>query len=150
MDIRKVKNLMELLEQSGMAEIEIKEGEESVRISRFGDAPQMMAPQMMAPPMATPIAPAEAPSAAVEASEPVIDGHPITSPMVGTFYSAPSPSAKAFVSVGQHVNQGDTICIIEAMKIMNQIEADQSGTVIEIIVNDGDAVEFGQTLVVIK
>ena len=150
MDIRKVKKLMELLEQSGMAEIEIKEGEESVRISRFGDAPQMMAPQMMAPPMATPIAPAEAPSAAVEASEPVIDGHPITSPMVGTFYSAPSPSAKAFVSVGQHVNQGDTICIIEAMKIMNQIEADQSGTVIEIIVNDGDAVEFGQTLVVIK
>jgi acetyl-CoA carboxylase biotin carboxyl carrier protein len=149
-DIRKVKKLMELLEQSGMAEIEIKEGEESVRISRFGDAPQMMAPQMMAPPMATPIAPAAAPSAAVEASEPVIDGHPITSPMVGTFYSAPSPSAKAFVSVGQHVNQGDTICIIEAMKIMNQIEADQSGTVIEIIVNDGDAVEFGQTLVVIK
>jgi acetyl-CoA carboxylase biotin carboxyl carrier protein len=151
MDIRKVKKLMELLEQSGMAEIEIKEGEESVRISRFGDAPQMMVPaQMMAAPMATPIAPAATPVAAAEALEPVIDGHPITSPMVGTFYSSPSPSAKAFVSVGQHVNQGDTICIIEAMKIMNQIEADQSGTVVEIIVNDGDAVEFGQTLIVIK
>lgn len=147
MDIRKVKKLMELLEQSGMAEIEIKEGEESVRISRYGDAPQMMAPQMMAAPMA---APAAAPVTAAETSEPVIDGHPITSPMVGTFYSAPSPSAKAFVSVGQHVNQGDTVCIIEAMKIMNQIEADQSGTVVEILVNDGDAVEFGQTLVVIK
>jgi acetyl-CoA carboxylase biotin carboxyl carrier protein len=148
MDIRKVKKLMELLEQSGMAEIEIKEGEESVRISRYGDAPQMMAPaQMMAAPVA---APAAAPSVAGEASEPVIDGHPIASPMVGTFYSAPSPSAKAFVSVGQHVNQGDTVCIIEAMKIMNQIEADQSGTVVEILVNDGDAVEFGQTLVVIK
>jgi len=148
MDIRKVKKLMELLEQSGMAEIEIKEGEESVRISRYGDAPQMMAqPQMMAAPVAVPTAAA---SLAVETSEPVIDGHPIASPMVGTFYSAPSPSAKAFVSVGQHVNQGDTVCIIEAMKIMNQIEADQSGTVVEILVNDGDAVEFGQTLVVIK
>jgi acetyl-CoA carboxylase biotin carboxyl carrier protein len=147
MDIRKVKKLMELLEQSGMAEIEIKEGEESVRISRYGDAPQMMAPQMMAAPLA---APAAAPVAIVETSEPVIDGHPIASPMVGTFYSAPSPSAKAFVSVGQHVNQGDTVCIIEAMKIMNQIEADQSGTVVEILINDGDAVEFGQTLIVIK
>jgi len=147
MDIRKVKKLMELLEQSGMAEIEIKEGEESVRISRFGTAPQMMAPQMMAAPLSTPAA---APVAADETSEPVIDGHPIASPMVGTFYSAPSPSAKAFVSVGQHVNQGDTVCIIEAMKIMNQIEADQSGTVVEILVNDGDAVEFSQTLIVIK
>ncbi|HIF88747.1 MAG TPA: acetyl-CoA carboxylase biotin carboxyl carrier protein [Candidatus Thioglobus sp.] len=147
MDIRKVKKLMELLEQSGMAEIEIKEGEESVRISRYGDAPQMMAPQMMAAPLA---APAAAPVAIAETSEPVIDGHPIASPMVGTFYSAPSPSAKAFVSVGQHVNQGDTVCIIEAMKIMNQIEADQSGTVVEILINDGDAVEFGQTLIVIK
>ena len=147
MDIRKVKKLMELLEQSGMAEIEIKEGEESVRISRYGTAPQMMAPQMMAAPLA---APAAAPVAAGEALEPVIDGHPIASPMVGTFYSAPSPSAKAFVSVGQHVSQGDTVCIIEAMKIMNQIEADQSGTVVEILVSDGDAVEFGQTLIVIK
>jgi acetyl-CoA carboxylase biotin carboxyl carrier protein len=140
MDIRKVKKLMELLEQSGMAEIEIKEGEESVRISRFGGATQMMA---------VPVA-AAAPSAPEGEAEPVVNGHPISSPMVGTFYSAPSPSAKPFVSVGQHVNQGDTVCIIEAMKIMNQIEADQSGTVMEIPVNDGDAVEFGQTLVVIK
>jgi acetyl-CoA carboxylase biotin carboxyl carrier protein len=148
MDIRKVKKLMELLEQSGMAEIEIKEGEESVRISRYGNAPAMMAPaQMMAAPVT---APTGAPSASAETLEPVIDGHPISSPMVGTFYSSPSPSAKAFVTVGQHVNQGDTVCIIEAMKIMNQIEADQSGTVLEILINDGDAVEFGQTLVVIK
>jgi acetyl-CoA carboxylase biotin carboxyl carrier protein len=142
MDIRKVKKLMELLEQSGMAEIEIKEGEESVRISRFSNSPPMMVA-----PIATPAA---APSTHAEASEPVIDGHPITSPMVGTFFAAPSPSAKAFVSVGQHVNQGDTVCIIEAMKIMNQIEADQSGTVVEVLVDDGDAVEFGQTLIIIK
>ncbi|MCS5592593.1 MAG: acetyl-CoA carboxylase biotin carboxyl carrier protein [Gammaproteobacteria bacterium] len=148
MDIRKVKKLMELLEQSGMAEIEIKEGEESVRISRFGDVPAMMA---HAPMMAAPVAaPAAAPSAPAEKLEPVVNGHPINSPMVGTFYSAPSPSAKTFVSIGQHVNQGDTVCIIEAMKIMNQIEADQSGTVVEILINDGDAVEFGQTLVVIQ
>jgi len=142
MDIRKVKKLMELLEQSGMAEIEIKEGEESVRISRFSNSPPMMVA-----PIATPAA---APSTHAEASEPVIDGHPITSPMVGTFFAAPSPSTKAFVSVGQHVNQGDTVCIIEAMKIMNQIEADQSGTVVEVLVDDGDAVEFGQTLIIIK
>jgi len=142
MDIRKVKKLMELLEQSGMAEIEIKEGEESVRISRFSNSPPMMVA-----PIATPAA---APSTHAEASEPVIDGHPITSPMVGTFFAAPSPSAKKFVNVGQHVNQGDTVCIIEAMKIMNQIEADQSGTVVEVLVDDGDAVEFGQTLIIIK
>lgn len=142
MDIRKVKKLMELLEQSGMAEIEIKEGEESVRISRFSNSPPMMVA-----PIATPAA---APSTHAEASEPVIDGHPIISPMVGTFFAAPSPSTKAFVSVGQHVNQGDTVCIIEAMKIMNQIEADQSGTVVEVLVDDGDAVEFGQTLIIIK
>jgi acetyl-CoA carboxylase biotin carboxyl carrier protein len=148
MDIRKVKKLMELLEQSGMAEIEIKEGEESVRISRFGDAPPAMvsAPMMQAP-ITTPVA---APVAQTEETASVVNGHPINSPMVGTFYSAPSPSAKAFVSIGQHVNQGDTVCIIEAMKIMNQIEADQSGTVMEILVNDGEAVEFGQTLVVIQ
>ena len=108
----------------------------------------MMVPaQMMVAPITTP---AVAPSTHAEASEPVIDGHPITSPMVGTFFAAPSPSAKKFVNVGQHVNQGDTVCIIEAMKIMNQIEADQSGTVVEVLVDDGDAVEFGQTLIIIK
>ena len=149
MDIRKVKKLMELLEQSGMAEIEIHEGEESVRISRYGDTPVAAAPMAIAAPVAA------APVAAVEGSaiaDPVktIDGHPITSPMVGTFYGAASPTSDAFVSIGQHVNQGDTVCIVEAMKIMNQIEADQSGTVTEILCQDGDAVEFGQTLVVIK
>jgi acetyl-CoA carboxylase biotin carboxyl carrier protein len=148
MDIRKVKKLMELLEESGMAEIEIVEGEESVRISRYGDAP--VAPVQMAAPVAS--APVIASVAETEnvAEAPIIDGHPITSPMVGTFYGAASPDSEAFVKIGQHVNQGDTICIVEAMKIMNQIEADQSGTVTEILCNDGDAVEFGQTLVTIK
>ncbi|WP_428086736.1 acetyl-CoA carboxylase biotin carboxyl carrier protein [Candidatus Thioglobus sp.] len=148
MDIRKVKKLMELLEQSGMAEIEIHEGEESVRISRYGDMPMaapvaMAAPAMVAPaPLAVSSAPADAPK--------VIDGHPIASPMVGTFYGSASPTSEAFVAIGQHVNQGDTICIVEAMKIMNQIEADQSGTVTQVLCKDGDAVEFGQTLVVIQ
>ncbi len=146
MDIRKVKKLMELLEQSGMAEIEIVEGEESVRISRYGDAPIAAAPVAMAAPVAAAVAVDTTP----ETTTTNIDGHPITSPMVGTFYSAASPTSEAFVKIGQHVNQGDTICIVEAMKIMNQIEADQSGTVTEILCNDGDAVEFGQTLIVIK
>lgn len=147
MDIRKVKKLMELLERSGMAEIEIHEGEESVRISRYGDAP-MAAPVAMVAPIAV-TAPVDANPAAIDAPK-VIDGHPITSPMVGTFYGSASPTSDAFVSIGQHVNQGDTICIVEAMKIMNQIEADQSGTVMKVLCNDGDAIEFGQTLVVIK
>jgi acetyl-CoA carboxylase biotin carboxyl carrier protein len=147
MDIRKVKKLMELLERSGMAEIEIHEGEESVRISRYGDAPMMPAPMAM-PMAAAPVAIAE--SAAPIDPVKVIDGHPITSPMVGTFYGSASPTSNSFVSIGQHVNQGDTVCIVEAMKIMNQIEADQSGTVTEILCRDGDAVEFGQTLVIIK
>jgi acetyl-CoA carboxylase biotin carboxyl carrier protein len=146
MDIRKVKKLMELLEQSGMAEIEIHEGEESVRISRYGDAPMMAAPVAMAA-APTPVAMA---AATTEEAAPSIDGHPITSPMVGTFYGSASPTSEAFVKIGQHVNQGDTICIVEAMKIMNQIEADQSGTVTEILCSDGDAIEFGQTLVVIQ
>ncbi|MDG2353455.1 MAG: acetyl-CoA carboxylase biotin carboxyl carrier protein [Gammaproteobacteria bacterium] len=150
MDIRKVKKLMELLEQSGMAEIEIHEGEESVRISRYGDAPIAAAPVAMAAPVVAPAIAAAPVEAAAEESAPAIDGHPITSPMVGTYYGAASPTSEAFVKVGQHVNQGDTICIVEAMKIMNQIEADQSGTVTEISCNDGDAVEFGQTLVVIQ
>ncbi|MBT3431768.1 acetyl-CoA carboxylase biotin carboxyl carrier protein [uncultured Candidatus Thioglobus sp.] len=148
MDIRKVKKLMELLEQSGMSEIEIVEGEESVRISRYGNAPVAAAPIAMSPPVAVAAAPVAVESAAEEA--PSVDGHPITSPMVGTFYGAASPTSDAFVSVGQHVNQGDTICIVEAMKIMNQIEADQSGTVTKILCKDGDSVEFGQTLIVIQ
>ncbi|MBC8493557.1 MAG: acetyl-CoA carboxylase biotin carboxyl carrier protein [Candidatus Thioglobus sp.] len=150
MDIRKVKKLMELLEQSGMAEIEIVEGEESVRISRYGDAPIAAAPMQIAAPAPVAAAPAPTAAEAPTATAATVDGHPITSPMVGTFYTSASPTSDAFVTIGQHVNQGDTICIVEAMKIMNQIEADQSGTVTEILCKDGDAVEFGQTLIVIQ
>ena len=149
MDIRKVKKLMELLEQSGMSEIEIKEGEESVKISRYGNAP-LMTPTIAQQPaaMVTPSQVESTTTAANKGAE--ASGNLISSPMVGTYYSAPSPSAKPFVTVGQHVNNGDTIGIIEAMKIMNQIEADHSGTVVEILVKDGEAVEFGQALIVIQ
>jgi len=149
MDIRKVKKLMELLEQSGMSEIEIKEGEESVKISRYGNAP-LMTPTIPQQPVAmvTPSQVETTTTAANKGSE--VSGNLISSPMVGTYYSAPSPSAKPFVTVGQHVNKGDTVGIIEAMKIMNQIEADHSGTVVEILVKDGEAVEFGQALIVIQ
>ena len=149
MDIRKVKKLMELLEQSGMSEIEIKEGEESVKISRYGNAPLMTPtiPQQLAA-IVTPSQVESTTTAANKGAE--ASGDLISSPMVGTYYSAPSPSAKPFVTVGQHVNKGDTIGIIEAMKIMNQIEADHSGTVVEILVKDGEAVEFGQALIVIQ
>ncbi len=148
MDIRKVKKLMELLEQSGMDEIEIKEGEESVKISRFGKAPLTTTTFAQQP--AAIVTPSQvAPTTALE-KDSQVSGNVISSPMVGTYYSAPSPSAKPFVSVGQHVNKGDTVGIIEAMKIMNQIEADHSGTVVEILVKDGEAVEFGQALIVIQ
>ena len=149
MDIRKVKKLMELLEQSGMSEIEIKEGEESVKISRYGNAP-LMTPTIPQQPaaMVTPSQVESTTTAANKGTE--ASGNLISSPMVGTYYSAPSPSAKPFVTVGQHVNKGDTVGIIEAMKIMNQIEADHSGTVVEILVKDGEAVEFGQALIVIQ
>ena len=148
MDIRKVKKLMELLEQSGMAEIEIKEGEESVKISRFGNAPLTTTTVAQQP--AAIVTPSQvAPTTALE-KDSQVSGNVISSPMVGTYYSAPSPSAKPFVSAGQHVNKGDTVGIIEAMKIMNQIEADHSGTVVEILVKDGEAVEFGQALIVLQ
>jgi len=149
MDIRKVKKLMELLEQSGMSEIEIKEGEESVKISRYGNAP-LMTPTISQQPaaMVTPSQVESTTTAANKGAE--VSDDLISSPMVGTYYSAPSPSAKPFVTVGQHVNKGDTVGIIEAMKIMNQIEADHSGTVVEILVKDGEAVEFGQALIVIQ
>ena len=149
MDIRKVKKLMELLEQSGMSEIEIKEGEESVKISRYGNAP-LMTPTISQQPaaMVTPSQVESTTTAANKGSE--VSGDLISSPMVGTYYSAPSPSAKPFVTVGQHVNKGDTVGIIEAMKIMNQIETDHSGTVVEILVKDGEAVEFGQALIIIQ
>ena len=147
MDIRKVKKLMELLEESGMAEIEIKEGEESVKISRFGSSPPAQLPvqSFVQQPIASSV-----PAASAAAPETQTNDQSIVSPMVGTFYSAPSPTAKPFVTVGQKINQGDTIGIIEAMKIMNQIEADRSGTVIEILVKDGEAIEFGQSLITIE
>jgi len=153
MDIRKVKKLIELLEESGVAEIEIKEGEESVRISRNSPNPPMMmqAPmsQMAAPaPAAAPAA--AAPAAAEEsAAAGLPEGHVVKSPMVGTFYRAPSPGASAFVEVGQQVNAGDTLCIIEAMKLLNQIEADKSGTIKAILVENGQPVEYDEPLFVI-
>ena len=147
MDIRKVKKLMELLEQSGMAEIEIKEGEESVKISRYGNAP-LAASSFSPQPALTPSQADSTIRAADNNSE--VSGNLISSPMVGTYYSSPSPSAKPFVTIGQHVNKGDTVGIIEAMKIMNQIESDHSGTVVGILVKDGEAVEFGQALIVIQ
>jgi len=144
MDIRKVKKLIELLEESDVAEIEIHEGEESVRISRGSTA--VVAP--MAAPMAAP-APAAAPVAA-PAAEPEIQGHAVRSPMVGTFYSAPSPEASAFVKEGDTVSAGQTLCIIEAMKILNQIESDKAGKVTKILVENGQPVEFDQPLFIIE
>ncbi|EGQ7795425.1 acetyl-CoA carboxylase biotin carboxyl carrier protein [Vibrio parahaemolyticus] len=146
MDIRKIKKLIELVEESGIAELEISEGEESVRISRHGTAAPAPV-NYAAAPVAAPVAnapAAEAPVAAVPA------GHQVLSPMVGTFYRSPSPDAKSFVEVGQKVNAGDTLCIVEAMKMMNQIEADKSGVVTAILVEDGQPVEFDQPLVVIE
>ncbi|WP_455217535.1 acetyl-CoA carboxylase biotin carboxyl carrier protein [Kaarinaea lacus] len=153
MDIRKVKKLIELLEESGVAEIEIKEGEESVRISRTtATAAPMMQPAMMmsAPQVQMPAAAAPAPTpAAEEPATDIFEGHVIKSPMVGTFYRAPSPGASAFVEVGQKVAVGDTLCIIEAMKLLNQIEADKGGTVKAILVENGQPVEYDQPLFII-
>ena len=147
MDIRKVKKLIELLEESDINEIEIKEGEESVRISRASSAMMMAA---AAPAMqAAPVMQAAAPAIVAAPSVPEATGHAVTSPMVGTFYRCPSPGAPAFSEVGQTVKEGDVICIIEAMKMMNQIEADKSGTVTAILVADGEAVEFDQPLITI-
>ena len=151
MDIRKVKKLIELLEESDINEIEIQEGEESVRISRSSSivaaAPVVQAaPAAVAAPAPAPAAPAAAPAAP---AAPAVDGHAVNSPMVGTFYGAPSPGAAPFVSVGQSVKEGDVICIVEAMKMMNQIEADKAGTITAILVEDGEAVEFDQPLVTI-
>lgn len=151
MDIRKVKKLIELLESSDVAEIEIKEGEESVRISRASKV--VPAPiQYHSAPMAAPTPAAPAPAMESDAGKEVakkIRGNVIKSPMVGTFYRSPSPSSPVFVEVGKHVKVGDVICIIEAMKMMNQIEADHSGVVEAILVQDGEPVEFDQALVTI-
>ncbi|MBI5039688.1 MAG: acetyl-CoA carboxylase biotin carboxyl carrier protein [Gammaproteobacteria bacterium] len=152
MDIRKVKKLIELLEESGIAEIEIREGEETVRISRYGQgaAPMMMQAPMMSVPMPAAPAVAAAPAPAVASAPAVPAGHTVDSPMVGTFYRASTPGAKSFVEVGQRVNVGDTLCIIEAMKMLNQIEADKAGVVAAILVENGQPVEFGQPLFVIE
>ena len=153
MDIRKVKKLIELLEESNIDEIEIKEGEESVRISRNGAlaAAAAAAPQQpYAPPpgYAAPpaYAPAPAPVAEPAPAAPVTAGHVVTSPMVGTFYGSPSPTSPAFVEVGQTVKIGDVVCIVEAMKMMNQIEADKAGTIGAILATNGEPVEFDQPL----
>ena len=156
MDIRKVKKLIELLEESGIAEIEISEGEESVRISRYpGGAPpaHMMhyAPAPMA--MAVPHAAAAPPPAALPAAAPAAaakQDYTVTAPMVGTFYSAASPGAKPFVDIGSEINVGDTLCIIEAMKMMNQIESDKAGRVTAVLAKNGEPVEFGQPLFIIE
>jgi acetyl-CoA carboxylase biotin carboxyl carrier protein len=153
MDIRKVKKLIELLEQSNINELEINEGDESVRISRGGTAVTYAAAPAPAP-VAAATAPAAAPAAPAtpEAAAPAEDelaGHAVKSPMVGTFYASPAPGSPTFVSVGQTVAAGDVICIIEAMKMMNQIEADKAGTIGAILVEDGEAVEFDQPIVTI-
>ena len=151
MDIRKVKKLIELLEESGISELEISEGEESVRISRH---PRMavQAPMAMGSPMvqgAPPIA-AATPATAAGEHKPRIDEHTVTSPMVGTYYSAASPGAKSFVEIGTEIKVGQILCIIEAMKMMNQIESDKAGRVTAILAKNGEPVEFGQPLFIIE
>ena len=148
MDIRKVKKLIELVEESGITELEIKEGEESIRVSRHSTI--MQAPQAVAAPIPA-AAPVATPAAASteSAAPPPPAGHIVKSPMVGTFYRSPAPGSPSFVEPGQAVNVGDVLCIIEAMKMMNQIEADKSGTVGMVLVEDGDPIEYDQDLITI-
>ncbi|MBW4052304.1 MAG: acetyl-CoA carboxylase biotin carboxyl carrier protein [Proteobacteria bacterium] len=158
MDIRKIKKLIELLEESGIAEIEIKEGEEAVRISRMPVGGAFVQPQQAwfgpAQPPPMPLAPAPAASGSAAAGEsaakPKPNEHVITAPMVGTFYASASPGAKAFVEIGDEVKVGQVLCIIEAMKMMNQIEADRAGRITSIMARNGDPVEFGQPLFVVE
>lgn len=151
MDIRKIKKLIELLEESGLAELEISEGEESVRIARYTQgvaaAPQAMAAQAAAPAAAPAAAHAPAAAAVNPAAK---DENLVTAPMVGTFYSSPAPGAKSFVEVGQEVRVGQVLCIIEAMKMMNQIESERAGKVIAMLAKNGEPVEFGQPLFAIE
>lgn len=156
MDIRKIKKLIELLEESNIGELEIKEGEESVRIARNSGTTQYFSAPPQGYPAAPPAyapAPAAAPAAAAAApapaTTPAVSGHVVKSPMVGTFYRSPSPGSPMFIEVGKHVKVGDVICIIEAMKMMNQIEADKTGVIEAILVEDGNPVEFDQPLVTI-
>lgn len=155
MDIRKIKKLIELVEESGISELEISEGEESVRISRSApNAGYPMMQQAYAAPMYQPQPGLSGAAAAIPATEAPaaaeVSGHIVRSPMVGTFYRTPSPDAKAFIEVGQKVNVGDTLCIVEAMKMMNQIEADKAGVVKAILVENGQPVEYDEPLVVIE
>ena len=154
MDIRKVKKLIELLEESGIAEIEIKEGEEAVRISRMPTGPIVThaAPAVMAAPAASAPAAAEAGPATASGGAPArrANEHVVTAPMVGTFYASASPGAKPFVEIGSEVKEGQVLCIIEAMKMMNQIESDKAGRVTSIMARNGDPVEFGQPLFVVE
>jgi acetyl-CoA carboxylase biotin carboxyl carrier protein len=157
MDIRKIKKLIELLEESGIAEIEIKEGEEAVRISRMtapaAGVPVAQAVHSAAPPAGVAARMPEVPAAAhaeAGAARPKPGEHVITAPMVGTFYAAPSPGAKAFVEIGDEIKVGQVLCVIEAMKMMNQIEADKAGRIASIMARNGDPVEFGQPLFVIE
>jgi acetyl-CoA carboxylase biotin carboxyl carrier protein len=154
MDIRKVKKLIELLEESNLTEIEIVEGEESVRLSRGNAAPVAPPPQQYFTPAPVPVQPPPAPPTSLgepaSEEEPVPEGEVLRSPMVGTFYTSPSPEAEPFVSLGQKVSEGETLCIIEAMKMFNQIEAEVSGTVAAILAENGQPVEFDQPLFVIR
>ncbi len=148
MDIRKIKKLIEIIEESDIAELEIKEGEESIRISRYSAAPAPAAVAYAPAPVAS-AAPAAAALAAAPTEE-KISGHAVKSPMVGTFYRSASPGTKVFAEVGQSVQVGDTLCIIEAMKILNQIESDKSGTITKILVENAEPVEYGQPLFIIE
>lgn len=151
MDIRKIKKLIEIIEESDIAELEISEGEESVRISRYSNAQPPVIPSASPAPIAVnAAAPPAAQAPAAETQENAISGHILKSPMVGTFYRAASPGAKPFTEIGQSVKVGDTLCIIEAMKILNQIEADISGTVTQILADDAQPIEYGQPLFVIE
>lgn len=150
MDIRKVKKLIELLEQSNINELEINEGDESVRISRGGSTATYAVPAPVAPTVVAAPAPAAPAIPETKDIQPDIpEGHTVNSPMVGTFYASPAPGSPAFATVGQTVSAGDVLCIIEAMKMMNQIEADKSGTIGAILVEDGEPVEFDQPLITI-
>ncbi|NHB93016.1 acetyl-CoA carboxylase biotin carboxyl carrier protein [Photorhabdus cinerea] len=156
MDIRKIKKLIELVEESGISELEISEGEESVRISRalapqsFPAAQQYIPVQAQQPALANAVAPSQALPETISERSAEISGHIVRSPMVGTFYRTPSPDAKPFIEIGQRINVGDTLCIVEAMKMMNQIEADKAGVVKAILVENGQPVEFDEPLVVIE
>ncbi|MEE9344549.1 MAG: acetyl-CoA carboxylase biotin carboxyl carrier protein [Methylococcales bacterium] len=147
MDIRKIKKLIELIDESGIAEIEIVEGDDSVRISRYGNAAPapVVAPLAVAPP-----APLSDSAVAQESKEEEINGHVVLSPMVGTLYLSPSPGAPAFVQIGKTVEVGDTLCIIEAMKILNQIDSEHTGVVVRVLVENGQPVEYNQPLFVIE